>query len=165
MSASVCSQLCVRSSLNAQLGYTQLKDYINTHERKGKRRCTAVQLSDWPKGFTLNASPGDNDCREAQGDGERERQRESERMRRCREKERAMSDAHGLPLPPPSQREDSDVPCPPHLFAFTVLEDFLLQQTSLQCWSSFSSQPRSHRSRISADRQRLLGCSKSLVSP
>lgn len=113
MSASVCSQLCVRSSLNAQLGYTQLKDYINTHERKGKRRCTAVQLSDWPKGFTLNASPGDNDCREAQGNGERERQRESERTRRCREKERAMSDAHGLPLPPPSQREDSDVPCPP----------------------------------------------------
>lgn len=45
--------------------HTHWEDYINTQEEKReKQRCTSMQLSDWPKGFTLNVSLRDGECRE-----------------------------------------------------------------------------------------------------
>lgn len=104
VSASMCSQLRVGSTLNAQLGYTHLKDYINTQGKK-RKAVVHVHVAFWlAKGLHFEHVPENQRVwREAQGDGERV----SEMMGR-RNTDRVM-----LTGSCPPQREESDVQCLP----------------------------------------------------
>lgn len=110
----MCSRLCVGSTLNAQLGYTHSKDYINTQAKKSKAAvhgCAAVWLA---KGLHFERVPEGQS--KSWGAGRRgKRERERERTRWWGEKKWRKSDAHGL-LPPRGRNQMFCVSPPPLCF-------------------------------------------------